>query len=227
MVVMAFALFTDPIGTLMGLFGFGKKKPKLTSTVKNPSNKKKDTIKNPSNYVDTPTKTNSSQMMAFAADNTSDSSKKIQATSDYLPAKKPTKEYIKRVSRRTTDQTVEDLLLMGLANSANRQVADADFIENHWTRYMGSPPQGLSHEVKQLISPRAPVGKAEQEKAQKKGVKDFLYDKENPGGDVGLSFTVDLSRLVFGEDKSPLTNEGRTIGFSISSSVISHIHLSF
>ena len=226
MIIMAFAIFSDPIGTIMGLFGFGKKKPKMESAVTNPENKNKDKIKDPSGFVDTPLEQNPSQMAAMAADK---ESVKVQATSDYLPAKKPSKEFLQKISRRTVDQTIEDLLLMRLASSGNSAIvkADPDFISNHFSRYLGVKPDVVSLAFRQLISPRAPVPKDKQNQAKEKGIKDFLYEKEYPSGAKGLRYAIDLSRLIFGNSSSPLQNGKRVSGFSISSSIYQHIHVSF
>jgi len=228
MIMMALGIFTDPLGTIMGFFGFGSKKPKATSSAQNPSNANKDTIKEPSGFVDTPQDNPSSGNIALAAD-AKDNIKEVRATSDYLPAKKPSKSYLQKISRRTTDQTVEDLLLLGLVCAANRklQAVQTDFVQNHWSQYMGSFTPTISFSIKQLISPRAPVAKNKQEAAKNKGEDDFMYEKEPTSGAVGIDFTLDLTRLVFGNNFSPLNSLGRKTGFNISSAVNQYIGVSF
>ena len=233
MVVMALQIFTDPVGAIMGFLGLGKK-PKAKPAAKNEDKAKiKDQINSPTQLIDAPTGDPASLNVAliesaYAADSTSNA---MQATSSYIPAKKPTKEVFEQISRRTTDQVLEDLLLLSLIESNNQTALKGipDLIKNHWTAYMGTMaiPKSSSFVIKQIITPRAVITSADVAAAADKGVHDVAFDKEPVAGATGVQYLISLAKLVYGKDFDPATAGERTTGLLVSNAIKTQVHFSF
>lgn len=238
LVMMALQIFTDPVGAILGFLGFGKKTPKATSAAKNAVKaSQQDSLDG--RVVDAPVQSpvdpgaNTAVawilgLKARAAEDESEPAQ-IRATSNYLAAKKPSEEQFEKISRRTTDQTLEDLLLFSLAASANSSaIKSSEFLTKHWNAFMDiENPRSRSFAIKQLISPRAVITDAEVAAAKKLDMNDVLYAKESSEAYIGYKQIVNYARMLYGDDFLPSTADKRISGLFQNRAIKDRIHFAF
>ena len=148
--------------------------------------------------------------------------------SPYLPADKPSEEYLRKVAIRTIEQIDEDLLEFSLVQNPKNPAVDNNFNKTHWEGFMGSIKiPTTSMKVTQLVSPRVLATKAESEKFVDKSKPNLLYDGAGGVDNMGHDNLLALARAVYGDKFNPLTASGRQSGFLYDKESVNQIHVGF